>query len=74
MALFIVVIIHDLGKVFFKVFRPCIIRGCITFSSRNTKTRVFLLVLFFSKPFFDIFQAFLKVFVLLKELFASFSS
>lgn len=61
-ALFIIVIIRDLRKVFFRTFRPYFVKNYIDSSSKSTKVGVFLLIFFFLKPLYK----------LLSNLFRSF--
>ncbi len=60
MALFIGVVIYDLGKIFFRVFRSYVVRDCITSSHRNTRAEVLLLAFFLLKPFFGFFPSLLR--------------
>lgn len=67
-ALFVAVLTHEPGEIFFRVFRPCIIKSCITFNSKSTKARVFSLAFLFLKPFFGLFLSFLRGFYIVRRI------
>lgn len=67
-ALFIIIIIYDPRKIFFRTFKPYIIRSYITFSSRGTKAGALLFAFLFLKPLFELFLSFLGGFCIIRRI------
>lgn len=61
-SFFIIIIIYDIGKIFFRAFKPCFIKSCINFNSKSTKIRVLPFMFLFLKPFFGLFLSFFRDF------------
>lgn len=56
-ALFIVVIICNHGKNFFRAFRPYVVKSYITSNNRTIRSRVSLLIFLLPKPLFGLFPS-----------------
>lgn len=72
MALFIAIIINNSKNMFFRAFKPCFTCIYITFTSENTKVRVFPFLFFLSKPFLRFFSNLLKDFRISRRIFCIF--
>lgn len=65
---FIIVVTCNLKKIFFKTFRPYIIKSYITSNSKSTRAEVFLFVFLFLRLFFRFFLSFFKSFCIARRI------
>ena len=72
MTFFIIVVIYNLGKVFFRTFKPCFIKGYIASNSKNIRVKVFTLVFLFLKLLFGLFLSLLKGFYIARGIIYGF--
>ncbi len=62
MALFIAIVIHNSGEIFFRSFRPYIVKSHIISNSKSTRTKVPLFTFLFLKSLFKLFSNLLRGF------------
>ena len=68
MVFFIAIVIHDFGKVFFKVFKYYIIEDHITFNNKSIRAGVFLFAFLLLKPFLKLFLNLFKRFHIARRI------